>query len=143
MRTAWLYGANGSNFVKTMLTLEKSHETLSVVDDQVGQPTWSRDLAAQLIRLGESTAAPGIYHGTNSGRTSWFGFTRRIFELIGADPDRVLPTSTEQFPRPAPRPTYSVLGHKRWAQEGLSPMRPWDEALSEAIPGLVASLNQP
>ena len=143
VRTAWLYGANGSNFVKTMLTLEKSHETLSVVDDQVGQPTWSRDLAAQLIRLGESTAAPGIYHGTNSGRTSWFGFTRRIFELIGADPDRVLPTSTEQFPRPAPRPTYSVLGHKRWAQEGLSPMRPWDEALSEAIPGLVASLNQP
>ena len=139
VRTAWLYGAAGNNFVKTMLHLEGSRETLSVVDDQVGQPTWSRDLAAQLIRLGDSTATPGVYHGTNAGQTSWFGFTRRIFELIGADPQRVLPTTTDQFPRPAPRPAYSVLGHGRWAQQGLPPMRPWDEALAEALPALVAS----
>jgi dTDP-4-dehydrorhamnose reductase len=142
VRTAWLYGANGSNFVKTMLALEKSHKTLSVVDDQVGQPTWSRDLAAQLIRLGESTAAPGVYHGTNSGRTSWFEFTRRIFELVGADPDRVLPTTTDQFPRPAPRPAFSVLGHERWAQAGIPAMRPWDEALAHALPALVTSMDQ-
>lgn len=134
VRTAWLYGAAGSNFVKTMLQLERTRETVSVVDDQVGQPTWSRDLAAQLILLGSSTAAPGVYHGTNSGQTSWFGFTRRIYELIGADPERVLPTTTDQFPRPAPRPAYSVLGHDRWAQQGLSEMRPWDEALAEALP---------
>jgi dTDP-4-dehydrorhamnose reductase len=79
-----------------------------------------------------------VYHGTNAGRTSWFGFTRRIFELIEADPRRVLPTTTDQFPRPAPRPAYSVLGHDRWAQQGLPQMRPWDEALAEALPLLTA-----
>ena len=119
-----------------MLRLEGSRETLSVVDDQVGQPTWSRDLAAQLIRLGNSSAAPGVYHGTNAGQTSWFGFTRRIFELIGADPQRIQPTTTDEFPRPAPRPAYSVLGHDRWAQQGLPEMRPWDQALAEALSGL-------
>ena len=141
VRTAWLYGAAGNNFVKTMLGLEKTRDTLSVVDDQVGQPTWSRDLAAQLILLGSSSAAPGIYHGTNSGQTSWYGFTRRIFELAGADPDRVLPTTTDEFPRPAPRPAYSVLGHDRWAQQGLPEMRPWDEALAQALPVIAAGLD--
>ena len=141
VRTAWLYGAAGNNFVKTMLGLEKTRDTLSVVDDQVGQPTWSRDLAAQLILLGSSSAAPGIYHGTNSGQTSWYGFTRRIFELAGADPDRVLPTTTDEFPRPAPRPAYSVLGHDRWAQQGLPEMRPWDEALAQALPLVAAGLD--
>ena len=96
---------------------------------------------AQLIRLGKSGAAPGVYHGTNSGQTSWFGFTRRIFELVGADPHRVQPTTTEAFPRPAPRPAFSVLGHDRWAREGLSEMRAWDEALAEALPAIVASVG--
>ncbi len=138
VRTAWLYGAAGNNFVKTMLGLEKTRDTLSVVDDQVGQPTWSRDLAAQLILLGSSSAAPGIYHGTNSGQTSWYGFTRRIFELAGADPDRVLPTTTDEFPRPAPRPAYSVLGHERWREQGMQPMRPWEQALADALPQILA-----
>jgi dTDP-4-dehydrorhamnose reductase len=133
VRTAWLYGTAGNNFVKTVLKLETSQETISVVDDQVGQPTWSRDLAAQLLLLGDSAAKPGIYHATNAGQTSWYGFTRRIFELIGADPRRVLPTTTDQFPRPAQRPAYSVLGHGRWAQQGMPEMRPWHEALVEAI----------
>lgn len=140
VRTAWLYGVNGSNFVKTMLELERTRVTLSVVDDQIGQPTWSRDLAAQIILLGESGAQPGIYHATNSGRTSWCGLTRRIFELIGADPDRVQPTTTDAFPRPAPRPAFSVLGHEHWASQGLPTMRPWEKALAEAIPSLVASM---
>jgi dTDP-4-dehydrorhamnose reductase len=139
VRTAWLYGETGQNFVKTMLGLERTQQTVSVVDDQIGQPTWSRDLAAQLVALGDSTADPGVYHGTNSGATSWFGLTRRIFELIGADPQRVRPTTTEHFPRPAPRPAYSVLGHERWGQQGLPTMRPWDEALAEALPLIVAS----
>ena len=141
IRTAWLYGAAGKNFVKTMLELESQHETLTVVDDQVGQPTWSRDLAGQIITLASSGARPGVYHGTNSGQTSWFGFTRKIFELIGADPQRVLPTTTDKFPRPAPRPSYSVLGHDRWAEQGLIEMRPWDEALAEALPILTAAMN--
>ncbi len=140
VRTAWLYGVHGQNFVKTMLGLEQTKETLSVVDDQVGQPTWSRDLARQIILLGESDAQPGIYHGTNSGQTSWYGLTRRIFELIGADPGRVLPTTTDQFPRPAPRPPYSVLGHERWADSSLPEMRPWDQALEQALPLIVAEM---
>lgn len=139
VRTAWLYGAAGRNFVKTMLGLERSQESLSVVSDQVGQPTWSRDLAAQIILLGGSAAEPGVYHGTNSGTTSWYGFTREIFRLIGADPDRIRPTTTDAFPRPAPRPAYSVLGHGRWAQQGLPAMRPWDAALEEALPLIQAA----
>jgi len=141
VRTAWLYGVRGQNFVKTMLNLEKSHETLTVVDDQVGQPTWSRDLASQLILLAQSDAPPGIYHGTNSGETSWFGFTRRIFELIGADPQRVQPTTTDAFPRPAPRPAYSVLRHGQWASAGLPSMRGWEAALEEALPLIVSAMD--
>lgn len=134
VRTAWLYGQHGNNFVKTMLRLEAERETLAVVDDQVGQPTWSHDLAAQIIALVDARCPPGIYHGTSSGQTSWFGLTREIFRLIGADPDRVLPTSTAAFPRPAPRPAFSVLGHQRWAESGLAPIRAWDAALAEALP---------
>ena len=134
VRTAWLYGVNGNNFVRTMLRLERERETVSVVDDQVGQPTWSRDLARAIIALVRSDAPAGTYHGTNSGQTSWFGFTQRIFEEAGADPARVLPTTTEHFPRPAPRPANSVLGHDGWAAAGLTPMRPWQEALHEAFP---------
>lgn len=134
VRTAWLYGVHGGNFVATMLTLEATRPELSVVDDQRGQPTWSRDLAEQIVALVDSGAAAGIYHGTSSGETTWFGFTREIFRLVGADPQRVQPTTTEAFPRPAPRPAYSVLGHERWASVGLSPIRDWQEALAEALP---------
>lgn len=140
VRTAWLYGATGKNFVKTMLGLERTRETVSVVDDQVGQPTWSADLARQIVTLAGSDAAPGIYHGTNSGQTSWYGFTRRIYELVGADPDRVLPTTSADFQRPAPRPAFSVLGHDRWREAGLEPMRSWDQALDEALPAIIAGL---
>ncbi len=140
VRTAWLYGAHGQNFVKTILGLEQTRDTLSIVDDQVGQPTWSRDLARQIILLGHSDAPPGIYHGTNSGQTTWYGLTRRIFELIGADPERVQATTTDQFPRPAPRPAYSVLGHDRWAAAGLPSMRSWELALKEALPSLADRL---
>lgn len=141
IRTAWLYGAHGQNFVKTMLGLERTRDVVTVVDDQVGQPTWSMDLARQIVALGDSDAPRGVYHGTNAGQTSWFGFARRIFELAGADPQRVQPTSTDAFPRPAPRPAYSVLGHDRWAAAGLAPMRSWDQALQQAMPALMAALD--
>jgi dTDP-4-dehydrorhamnose reductase len=134
VRTAWLYGVHGANFEKTMLALEASRPEIAVVDDQRGQPTWSRDLAAQIVALLDSDAPAGIYHGTSSGETTWFGLTSEIYRLIGADPDRVRPTTTDQFPRPAPRPAYSVLGHEKWAEVGLSPMRDWQEALAEALP---------
>jgi len=139
VRTAWLYGENGNNFVKTMLALEATKPEISVVDDQRGQPTWSRDLALQIVALMDSQAPAGTYHGTSSGETTWFGLTREIYRLIGADPRRVLPTTTEAFPRPAPRPAYSVLGHQRWAEVGLAPIRGWREALEEFLSGQAAS----
>ncbi|MCB0915748.1 MAG: dTDP-4-dehydrorhamnose reductase [Actinobacteria bacterium] len=139
VRTAWLYGANGANFVKTMLRLADQRETLAVVDDQRGQPTWSRDLAVAIEALVSSGAPAGVYHGTSSGETTWFGFTREIFRLAGLDPERVEPTTTEAFPRPAPRPAYSVLGHERWATVGLPAIRGWDAALAEALPLIMAT----
>ena len=133
VRTAWLYGEHGPNFIKTMINLEKTKETISVVNDQVGQPTWTNDLASKLINLVDSEAPAGTYHATSSGQTTWFGLTQKIFELIGADPNRVLPTTTEAFPRPAPRPAYSVLGHDNWRAVGMNPIRAWDEALIAAF----------
>ena len=134
VRTAWLYGVHGANFVKTMLALEATRPEIQVVDDQRGQPTWSRDLARQIVLLVDSGSPAGIYHGTSSGETTWFDFTREIYRLIGADPERVQPTTTDAFPRPAPRPAYSVLGHDRWSDVGLAPIRDWDESLTEALP---------
>jgi dTDP-4-dehydrorhamnose reductase len=132
VRTAWLYGAGGPNFAKTMVRLSESHETVSVVTDQLGQPTWTADLARQIVALLDSGAPAGIFHGTSSGQGSWFDFTRAIFGEIGLNPDRVTPTDSSQFVRPAPRPAYSVLGHGNWSATGLRPMRDWREALSEA-----------
>jgi dTDP-4-dehydrorhamnose reductase len=133
VRTAWLYGEHGPNFIKTMISLEQTRDTISVVDDQLGQPTWTKDLVAQIISMVDNEVPPGTYHGTSSGQTSWFGLTQRIYEQIGADPNRVLPTTTDAFPRPAPRPAYSVLGHYKWSKVGMSPIRNWDEALGAAF----------
>ncbi|MFF0887452.1 dTDP-4-dehydrorhamnose reductase [Streptomyces sp. NPDC003456] len=143
VRTAWLYGAGGGNFVRTMIRLEGVKDTLDVVDDQRGQPTWTVDLADRLVRLGLGAlagAAPaGIYHGTSGGETTWFGLTREIFRLLGADPDRVRPTTSAAYVRPAPRPAYSVLGHDRWSAAGIEPIRHWRGALHEAFPALLAA----
>jgi dTDP-4-dehydrorhamnose reductase len=133
VRTAWVYGAVGANFVKTMVKLEASHPTLSVVDDQRGSPTWSADLARGIVALVRSDAPAGIYHCTNSGDTTWHGFTRAIFAELGADPERVAPTTTDKFPRPAPRPAYSVLSDAEWLAAGLPPMPDWRVALHEAF----------
>lgn len=132
VRTAWLYGAHGPNFASTMLRLAAGNPTVSVVDDQLGQPTWSADLATQLVALVDSGAPAGIYHATNSGQTSWFGFAQAVFESAGLDPARVLKTDSATFVRPAARPSYSVLGHDGWKRAGLAPMRGWREALTAA-----------
>jgi dTDP-4-dehydrorhamnose reductase len=133
VRTAWVYGATGANFVKTMVRLERERETLTVVDDQRGSPTWSRDLAQGLLALAMSDAPAGTLHATNGGETTWHGFTQAIFEELGADPARVLPTTTDAFPRPAPRPAYSVLSPRAWQDAGLPPLPGWREALAEAF----------
>lgn len=138
VRTAWLYGEHGRNFVRTMAELEGSRDTVDVVDDQVGQPTWSRDVAAAIVRLVGAGAPAGTYHATASGQTSWCGLARAVFEELGADPARVRPTTTERFPRPAPRPAYSVLGHDAWARAGLAPLRDWRSMLHAAMPSVVS-----
>lgn len=137
VRTAWLYGEHGGNFVKTMARLSADRDTLDVVDDQRGQPTWSMDVASRLVELARTRAPAGVYHATNSGETTWFGLARAVFAQLGLDPERVRPTTTDRFPRPAPRPAYSVLGHDGWARAGLPPLRPWDEALAEAAPAVL------
>ncbi|MEW1913526.1 dTDP-4-dehydrorhamnose reductase [Kitasatospora sp. NPDC085895] len=134
VRTAWLYGEHGPNFVSTVLKLAAVRDTLDVVDDQHGQPTWSHDLARQLHTLGRRASAPaGIYHGTAAGRTTWYGLARAAYRLAGLDPERVRPTSSTAFPRPAARPAYSVLGHGRWADAGLAPLPAWEDSLAEAL----------
>jgi dTDP-4-dehydrorhamnose reductase len=104
-----------------------------VVTDQVGQPTWTRDLARQIVALLDSDAPAGVYHGTASGQGSWFDFAAAVFAGAGLDPARVKPTDSSQFVRPAPRPAYSVLGHDAWTRAGLSPMRDWRLALDDAF----------
>ena len=132
VRTAWLYGAGGPNFAQTILRQATVQDTVSVVTDQLGQPTWTGDLARQIVQLLDSDAAPGIYHATNSGEASWYDFAREIFQVVGLDPDRVEPTTHDRFGRLAPRPSYAVLGHDGWAATGISPMRNWRAALSAA-----------
>ncbi|TFD29224.1 dTDP-4-dehydrorhamnose reductase [Cryobacterium lyxosi] len=133
VRTAWLYGKNGPNFAKTMLKAAGTRDTLNVVNDQVGQPTWTVDLAAQIVLLLDSDAPAGTYHGTNGGVASKFDQARDVFALAGLDPERVLPTDSSAFVLPAPRPAYSVLGHANWAVAGLAPMRSWQDAQAEAF----------
>lgn len=132
VRTAWLYGADGPNFARTMLSLEASRPTWSVVDDQHGQPTWTGDLARKIVELIDAEAPAGVYHGTNAGQTTWFEFARAILETVGADPERITAIDSAAFVRPAPRPAYSVLGHDAWAAVGIEPMRPWRAALDDA-----------
>jgi dTDP-4-dehydrorhamnose reductase len=133
VRTAWVYGATGRNFVKTMLRLERERDTVSVVDDQRGSPTWSHDLATGLVDLARTGPDPGVYHCTNAGEATWYDLARAVFEEAGADPERVRRCGTEDFPRPAPRPAYSVLSGERWAAAGLAPLRDWRDALHAAF----------
>jgi dTDP-4-dehydrorhamnose reductase len=133
VRTAWVYGAVGKNFVKTMARLARERDTLTVVDDQHGSPTWSADLATGLIELILSGASFGLYHFTNAGDTTWHSFAQAIMEEIGVDPAKVLATTTAAFPRPAPRPAFSVLSNRSWLDAGLTAPRPWRDALSAAF----------
>ena len=136
VRTAWLYGEHGGNFVRTMVNLEAQRDVLHVVNDQRGQPTWSRDVARSVVDLVSAQAPAGTYHATASGETTWHGLARAVFEELGADPERVRPTTSDRFVRPARRPPYSVLGHDAWAEVGLSPIDDWRARLHAAFPVL-------
>jgi len=150
VRTAWLYGAHGPNFVRTMIRLARSGTSPAVVDDQHGQPTWSADVARQIHALVSRGAPAGVYHATSSGQTTWFGLAEEVFALLAAASagaksqesflERSVPTPTTSaaYRRPAPRPAYSVLGHDAWAAAGIAPIGHWRDALHRAFPALLA-----
>jgi dTDP-4-dehydrorhamnose reductase len=152
LRTAWLYGAHGPNFVRTMLRLAYSGTSPSVVDDQRGQPTWSLDVARQIRALIQVGAPPGFYHATSSGETTWYGLADEVFKLFAAAQAPIAagaaadsgypvptPTTSAAYQRPAPRPSYSVLGHAAWAAAGIPAIPDWRESLHRAFPALLAS----
>ena len=142
VRTAWLYSPWGKNFAKTMTKLAiKGEGFVRVVNDQTGQPTSATDLAKQLVELGTSSSPAGIYHGTNSGQTTWFDFSQEIFKLAGADVSRLIPVSSSEYPRPAKRPSYSVLSHDAWAKTSVKAMRDWRIALAEAMPAIISAVK--
>jgi dTDP-4-dehydrorhamnose reductase len=139
VRTAWLYGAHGPNFARTMIGLARDGKVAEVVDDQRGQPTWTMDVVGQVIALARSGAPAGIYHATSAGETTWFGFAREIFRLLGADTARVRPVTSDAYPRPAPRPAYSVLGHGAWASAGITPIPSWRPRLHQGLRAVAAA----
>ena len=141
VRTAWLYGAHGPNFARTMIRLERERPTVDVVNDQRGQPTWTVEVARQIVALVRSQAPAGVYHATSSGEATWFEEAREIFRLLGADPARVRAIASSAYPSPAPRPGYSVLGHDAWAATGVEPIGDWRSGLAKAFPALVATVT--
>jgi dTDP-4-dehydrorhamnose reductase len=159
VRTAWLYGAHGKNFVKTMLRLARNGTAPGVVADQYGQPTWTADVAAQIHALIAKSAPAGIYHATSSGQTTWHGFAEEIFALYDSsvprdqnqdqspkeNPERVRltprPITTADYPTPAKRPAYSVLAHDAWHAAGLEPIGDWKDALHRAFPAILAETD--
>ena len=152
-RTAWLYSQWGKNFAKTMTRLALQGDSgegrlneVKVVDDQVGQPTSSLDLARQIIDAAIVKLPFGIYHATNSGQASWFEFATEIFALAGASIDRVVRTDSSAFVRPAKRPMYSVLGHDAWKAVGsggtpIDCMRDWRLALKDEMPAIISAVR--
>ena len=141
VRTSWVYtGAPDSgDFVGTMRRLEATRPEISVVDDQRGSPTYVGDLADGLVELAEQTwtapqvTAGKVLHATGAGAGTWCDLARAVFAGVGADPHRVHPCTTAEFPRPAPRPAFSVLSNKSWREAGLTPLRDWRAALSASL----------
>lgn len=141
VRTQWLYGLNGKNFVETMLKVGNERKELTVVDDQIGSPTWTVDLARGILALLEK-GCRGIYHCANSGHTSWNGFAQAIFKESGMDVT-VRPLSTEQLNRPARRPLYSTLDCGKLARDtGFTP-QPWLAALQQYLMLRKEKRNEP
>ncbi len=139
VRTAGLYGRGGPCFPKTIARVGRERGALEVVDDQITQPTWTRDLADLILRLVESEAPAGIYHGTSSGQTSWFGFAREIVASAGLG-DIVTPSSAADLDRPAPRPAYSVLSHETITRLGVAPIGDWKERWALAAGEVLADV---
>ena len=143
LRTAWLYGPYGKNFAKTMVRKAiTSTETVRVVEDQIGQPSSTEDLAKQILKVSEAGITNCILHATNSGETSWYEFARELFILCGVPDIRLKPIPSSEFATPAKRPKYSVLDNSNWAEFGLTPMRSWREALGAVFPSIKSAVER-
>ena len=138
VRTAWLYGAGGRNFVDTILTAMDERGNLEVVNDQLGSPTYAADLSQALVTLLEARAQ-GLYHVANTGEASWFDLAREAARLTGRAPERIRPATTALVPRPARRPAYSVLDCSRVAGDYGIRLRHWREALADYLAGRSAA----
>lgn len=132
IRTSWLFGANGKNFIKTILKMAQTHEELTVVTDQVGAPTYTQDLVKATWHLLEENAT-GVVHVTNSEQCSWFDFARKILEMSAVKNVRVLPVTSQQYQRPAVRPKYSVLSNEKFEAMFDFRLPAWSEALREYL----------
>lgn len=133
VRTAWVYGGPGANFVETMLRLASERPSVDVVTDQIGSPTYVGDLAAALIELGRSPVEPCLLRYANGGQASWYELARSVFAQAGHDPDRVRPVDSTQFVRAAPRPSWSVLSTDAWTRSGLTPPQSWQSGIARCI----------
>lgn len=131
VRTAWLYGRGGVNFVDKMIDLARARDSLTVVNDQIGSPTYAKDLAQAIVKL-IGTRAYGTYHFTGAGSTTWYDLAQACLRLTGQDQDKIAPCTTEQFPQPARRPAKSVLANVRGAALGIT-LRPWLAALEDYL----------
>ena len=142
IRTSWLCGAHGNNMVRTALRLADGEGDLRFVDDQHGSPTFTADLAPAVVTLGLDRR-PGIFHATNRGATTWWGFVRAVLAEAGADPERVLPIKTDEFDPPllAPRPAYSVLDNMALRLSGLPALPDWEDGLARLVTVLRAELT--
>ncbi len=133
IRTAWLYSSFGKNFVKTMLRLGREKEALGVVFDQVGTPTYARDLAKAIMHIIEKGIQPGVYHYTDEGVASWYDFTKSIHRIAGIDTCKVSPLHTEEYPTPAKRPPYSILDKTKIKQAYGLEIPHWEDSLRECL----------
>ncbi len=133
VRTAWLYSTFGNNFVKTMMRLGKEKPELGVIFDQIGTPTYARDLAVAIMTAVDRGIVPGIYHFSNEGVTSWYDFTKAIHRIAGITDCHVRPLHTSEYPTPAHRPHYSVLDKTKIKQTYNIEIPHWEESLAECI----------
>ncbi len=141
IRTSWLYGASGKNFVKTIAGKALQNEEARVVNDQVGSPTSARDLAGAIMSIVGNQPKPGIYNYSNDGSCSWFEFAQRIYERVGANPSLVLPISSDSLNLIAKRPRYSLLSKEKWKSLGLAEVPLWEDSLDLLLPEIVAELR--
>lgn len=134
VRTAWIYeGGDGSDFVATMRRLAAGSDPVDVVADQIGSPTYVGDLCGALLEIADGVIREPLLHAANAAAVSRFELAQAIFTELGADPSRVRPVGSDRHPRPAPRPSYSALSAAKSTQAGLTPLRPWREALADAL----------